>query len=157
MKSFDMQLWHFGYWIQWPWKRAILFPCIFFHNISIIHVRFIIRQYEHWIQKSHEIAGAKVKRYFKKDINPMCGNFTGVQRKLAIQNSIFVRSKFICYSTKESFFKSFPFSREDNQRKALHCIAAVEKHNLKSDNLQYNTLVCWVVGTNDSSTKRLMF
>ena len=87
----------------------------------------------------------------------MCGNFTGVQRKLAIQNSIFVRSKFICYSTKESFFKSFPFSREDNQRKALHCIAAVEKHNLKSDNLQYNTLVRWVVGTNDSSTKRLMF
>ena len=58
---------------------------------------------------------------------------------------------------RKSFFKSFPFSREDNQRKALHCIAAVEKHNLKSDNLQYNTLVCWVVGTNDSSTKRLMF
>ena len=28
---------------------------------------------------------------------------------------------------------------------------------LKSDNLQYNTLVCWAYGTNDSSTKRLMF
>ena len=27
----------------------------------------------------------------------------------------------------------------------------------KSDNLQYNTLVCWADGTNDSSTKRLMF
>ena len=72
-------------------------------------------------KKSLENAGAKEKYYFKKDVNPMCGNFTGVQRKLAIQNSIFVRSKFICYSTKESFFKSFPFSREDNQRKALHC------------------------------------
>ena len=28
---------------------------------------------------------------------------------------------------------------------------------LKSDNLQYNTLVRWADGTNDSSTKRLMF
>ena len=28
---------------------------------------------------------------------------------------------------------------------------------LKSDNLQYNTLVRWFAGTNDSSTKRLMF
>ena len=28
---------------------------------------------------------------------------------------------------------------------------------LKSDNLQYNTLAHWVDGTNDSSTKRLMF
>ena len=28
---------------------------------------------------------------------------------------------------------------------------------LKSDNLQYNTLVCWAYGTNDSSTKRLLF
>jgi hypothetical protein len=27
----------------------------------------------------------------------------------------------------------------------------------KSDNLQYNMLVRWVAGTNDSSTKRLMF
>ena len=27
----------------------------------------------------------------------------------------------------------------------------------KSDNLQYNTLVCWVAGMNDSSTKCLMF
>ena len=27
----------------------------------------------------------------------------------------------------------------------------------KSDNLQYNTLGCWVTGTNDSSTKGLMF
>ena len=29
--------------------------------------------------------------------------------------------------------------------------------NLRSDNLQYNTLVRWVDGTNNSSTKRLMF
>ena len=29
--------------------------------------------------------------------------------------------------------------------------------DLKSDNLQYNTLGRWVDGTNDSSTKRLMF
>ena len=28
---------------------------------------------------------------------------------------------------------------------------------LKSDNLQYNTLGRWVTGTNDTSTKRLMF
>ena len=28
---------------------------------------------------------------------------------------------------------------------------------LKSDNLQYNTLVRWFAGTNDLSTKRLMF
>ena len=28
---------------------------------------------------------------------------------------------------------------------------------LKSDNLQYNTLVCWADGTNDSSTKHLTF
>ena len=28
---------------------------------------------------------------------------------------------------------------------------------IKSDNLQYNTLVRWVAGMNDSSTKRLMF
>ena len=28
---------------------------------------------------------------------------------------------------------------------------------LNSDNLQYNTLVCWAYGTNDSSTKRLTF
>ena len=28
---------------------------------------------------------------------------------------------------------------------------------IKSDNLQYNTLVCWADGTNDSSTKRLNF
>ena len=27
----------------------------------------------------------------------------------------------------------------------------------KSDNLQYNTLVRWFAGTNESSTKRLMF
>ena len=27
----------------------------------------------------------------------------------------------------------------------------------KSDNLQYNTVGCWVAGTNDSSTKHLMF
>ena len=27
----------------------------------------------------------------------------------------------------------------------------------KSDNLQYNSLVCWFTGTNDSSTKGLMF
>ena len=29
--------------------------------------------------------------------------------------------------------------------------------HLKSDNLQYNTLGRWIAGTNDSSTKRLMF
>ena len=29
--------------------------------------------------------------------------------------------------------------------------------NLKSDNLQYNTLVRWFSGTNDSSIKHLMF
>ena len=28
---------------------------------------------------------------------------------------------------------------------------------LKSDNLQYDTLVCWFIGTNDLLTKRLMF
>ena len=28
---------------------------------------------------------------------------------------------------------------------------------LNSDNLQYNKLVCWVAGTNDSLTKHLMF
>ena len=28
---------------------------------------------------------------------------------------------------------------------------------IKSDNIQYNMLVRWVGGTNDSSTKRLMF
>ena len=28
---------------------------------------------------------------------------------------------------------------------------------LKSDNLQYDTLVCWADGTNDSLTKRLIF
>ena len=36
-----------------------------------------------------------------------------------------------------------------------------ERYNVvrvqKSDNLQYNTLVCWADGTNDSSTKCLMF
>ena len=30
-------------------------------------------------------------------------------------------------------------------------------HYQKSDNLQYNTLVRWFAGTNDSSTKRLIF
>ena len=34
---------------------------------------------------------------------------------------------------------------------------APESHPLKSHNLQYNTLVCWVAGTKDSSTKGLMF
>ena len=29
--------------------------------------------------------------------------------------------------------------------------------NLKSVNLEYNTLVRWFAGTNESSTKRLMF
>ena len=29
--------------------------------------------------------------------------------------------------------------------------------NLKSDNLQYNTLACWFAGKNDSSTKCLMY
>ena len=38
-----------------------------------------------------------------------------------------------------------------------HLSAVRWLHNQKSDNLQYNTLVCWVAGTNDSSTKRLMF
>mgnify|MGYP001436520114 CR=1 FL=1 len=28
---------------------------------------------------------------------------------------------------------------------------------LRSDNLQYDMLICWFSGTNDSSTKRLMF
>ena len=28
---------------------------------------------------------------------------------------------------------------------------------LKSDNIQFNTLVCWIPQTNDSSTKHLMF
>jgi len=32
-----------------------------------------------------------------------------------------------------------------------------EHYDYKSDNLQYNTLARWVDGTNDSSTKRLMF
>ena len=33
----------------------------------------------------------------------------------------------------------------------------IEYRILKSDNLQYNKLVRWADGTNDSSTKRLMF
>ena len=33
---------------------------------------------------------------------------------------------------------------------------ATRNPNLKSDNLQYNTLGRWVDGMNDSSTKRLM-
>ena len=33
----------------------------------------------------------------------------------------------------------------------------LEISHVKSDNLQYNTLARWVDGTNDSSTKRLMF
>ena len=34
---------------------------------------------------------------------------------------------------------------------------AARNSNLKSDNLQYNTLGRWVDGTNDSSTKHLIF
>ena len=45
-----------------------------------------------------------------------------------------------------SFFKG----RSRQARKVL-------SDELKSDNLQYNTLVRWLSGTNDSSTYRLMF
>ena len=40
----------------------------------------------------------------------------------------------------------------DHQKKLIHAISI-----LKSVNLQYNTLVRWVAGTNDSLTKPLMF
>ena len=32
-----------------------------------------------------------------------------------------------------------------------------KRWHLKSDNLQYNMLDCWVDGTKDSASKRLMF
>ena len=50
--------------------------------------------------------------------------------------------------------------------KKLPCMQNVAKHlvckyfiilHMKFDNLQYNTLVRWFAGTNDSSTNRLMF
>mgnify|MGYP007015700596 CR=1 FL=1 len=107
-------------------KGQSYFNASFFHNISIIYVSLIHISYIwyiHWIQKSHENADAKEKCYSKKDVNPMCGNFTGVQRKLAIQNSIFVRSKFICYSTKEKFLQKFSILKRRQSKKstALHC------------------------------------
>ena len=37
------------------------------------------------------------------------------------------------------------------------CFFLKKERQQKSDNLQYNTLVCWFARTNDSSTKRLMF
>ena len=46
--------------------------------------------------------------------------------------------------------------RPSQQSKSLYISPAVS-HVLKSDNLQYNTLGHWVDGTNESSTKRLMF
>ena len=36
-------------------------------------------------------------------------------------------------------------------------LSTKEKTDLKSVNLQYNTMVRWDAGTKDSSTKRLMF
>ena len=38
-----------------------------------------------------------------------------------------------------------------------YVIALSAQSSVKSVNLQYNTLVCWADGTNDTSTKRLMF
>ena len=39
----------------------------------------------------------------------------------------------------------------------LVLLTLADLSDLKSDNLQYDTLVRWVAGTNDSWTKRLMF
>ena len=41
---------------------------------------------------------------------------------------------------------------------SIFCHSIITQHlGIKSDNLQYNTLVRWVAGTNDSSTNCLMF
>ena len=39
----------------------------------------------------------------------------------------------------------------------IRYITLATSHFKKSENLQYNTLVRWADGTNDSSTKHLMF
>ena len=39
----------------------------------------------------------------------------------------------------------------------LSCLRSKQRVEYKSDNIQYNTLSCWVAGTNDSWTKYLMF
>ena len=55
-----------------------------------------------------------------------------------------------------SLFKSLP-KNQDIISKVLHNTNSLHIRHLKSDNLQYNTLVCWFAGTNDSLTKCLMF
>ena len=40
---------------------------------------------------------------------------------------------------------------------AIHFMRLDNAIDLKSDNLQYNMLALWLAGTNNSSTKRLMF
>ena len=39
----------------------------------------------------------------------------------------------------------------------LSCSRHIYWLDVKSDNLQYNMLLCWFAGTNDSSTNHLMF
>ena len=58
----------------------------------------------------------------------------------------------MCFLFSLNYLK-FPLTRETDTPKKLSNMAEL----LKSDNLQYDTLVRWFGGTNDSETKGLMF
>jgi hypothetical protein len=51
--------------------------------------------------------------------------------------------------------KGDKYSRLVNDPKARRYVPRI--YHLKSDNLQYNMLACWVDGTNESSAKCLIF
>ena len=65
-----------------------------------------------------------------------------------------------CLGTKKNYVQKVNFNKNENYfENALNSLTnyCTKREGTKSYNLQYNTLVCWGVGTNDSSTKRLMF
>ena len=75
-----------------------------------------------------------------------------------LQNFNLWMIKFIC-SRKKSHLANWYFGQFDHSKLEIlqNWSAFFVSVYLKSVNLQYNTLVCWADGTNDSWTKLLMF
>ena len=92
-------------------------------------------------------SGGSLGSFYSSTVELELFNYACVQTALAVRSSL---TPFRLVGAR-SPLPSFSLARD------VRKCSKQQRHYLKSDNLQYNTLARWVNGTKDSSSKRLMF
>ena len=92
----------------------------------------------------------------------------GIQQEWRVSQRMFLKGCIGACNNHANGLKKMHFSNRNKDKQytkyiqiwtfdLLVLLTLADLSDLKSDNLQYDTLVCWVAGTNDLSTKCLVF